>query len=259
MKKVETKKAAVQTTPKAKDKVKVITVPNDVALANIVAHEWIQQLATRPPESANYCVALSGGRIAKTFSSAVANLAKARKLDFKSVHFFWGDERCVPPTDAESNFAIAQRLIFMPLAIPETQIHRIRGEDDPARGAKDAEADLRRFAPASADKQPVFDMIFLGLGEDGHTASLFPSEPAKMVKDKAVFRPVIGPKPPPRRVTLGYQTIVAARQVWVLASGTGKEKALQDSLKADGKTPLGCVLKLRTQTKIYTDIQLPKS
>jgi 6-phosphogluconolactonase len=243
---------------KSKDKVKVVSVPNDVALANIAAHEWIQQLATRPPDSGNYCVALSGGRIAQTFSSAVTNLAKARKLDFKSVHFFWGDERCVPPSDAESNFAIAQELIFAPLAIPEAQIHRIRGEDDPAKGAKNAEAEVRRFALAS-DKQPVFDMIFLGLGEDGHTASLFPGEPAKSVNDKAVYRPVTGSKPPPRRVTLGYQTIAAARQVWVLASGAGKEKALQDSVKADGKTPLGRVLKLRSQTKIFTDIPLPKS
>jgi len=257
MKKSETKRATVQTTPKPKDKIKVITLPNDVALANIVAHEWIQQLATRPPDSGNYCVALSGGRIAKTFSSAVANLAKARKLDFKSVHFFWGDERCVPPTDAESNFAIAQQLIFTPLAIPETQIHRIHGENDPATAAKEAAAELCRLAPSS-DKQPVFDMIFLGLGEDGHTASLFPGEPAKSVNDKAVYRPVIGPKPPPRRITLGYQTIAAARLVWVLASGVGKEKALQDSLVADGKTPLGRVLKLRSQTKIYTDIPLPK-
>jgi 6-phosphogluconolactonase len=252
------KKATVQKTAKNKDKIKVISVPNDVALANIAAHEWIQQLATRPADSGNYCVALSGGRIAKTFSSAVANLAQARKLDLKSVHFFWGDERCVPPTDAESNFAIAQQLIFTPLAVPETQIHRIRGEDDPPSAAKAAEADLRRFASASPDTQPVFDIVFLGLGEDGHTASLFPGEPAKLVNDTAVYRPVTGPKPPPRRITLGYQTIAAARQVWVLASGAGKEKALQDSLKADGKTSLGRVLKLRSQTKIYTDIQLPK-
>jgi len=257
-KKAETKKATVQTAPKTKDKVKVITVPNDVALANIAAHEWLQQVATRPPDSGNYCVALSGGRIAKTFSSAVANLAKARKLDFKSVHFFWGDERCVPPTDAESNFAIAQELIFTPLAIPETQIHRIRGEDDPSKAAKEAEAELRRFASASSDKQPVFDMIFLGIGEDGHTASLFPTEPAKMASNKAVYRAVTGTKPPPHRVTLGYPTIAAAQQVWVLASGAGKENALRDSLKADGKTPLGRVLKLRSQSRIFTDIQLPK-
>jgi 6-phosphogluconolactonase len=252
------KKPTIQTKAKDKEKVKIISVPNDVALANIAAHEWIQQLATRPPDSGNYCVALSGGRIAKTFSSAVANLAKARKLDFKSVHFFWGDERCVPPSDAESNFAIAQQLLFTPLGISEAQIHRIRGEDEPSNAAKEAEAELRRFAPA-CEKQPVFDMIFLGLGEDGHTASLFPGEPAKSVNDKAVYRPVTGPKPPPRRVTLGYQTIAAARQVWVLASGAGKEKALQDSLKADGKTSLGRVLKLRSHTKIYTDISLPKS
>src|SRR6266436_8489428 len=134
---------------KNKQRFRVISVTNDVALANIAAHEWIQQLATRPPDSANYCVALSGGRIAKTFSSAVTNLAKARKLDFKSVHFFWGDERCVPPTDAESNFAIAQQLIFTPLAVPETQIHRIHGEDDPKKAAKQAETELRKFAPAS--------------------------------------------------------------------------------------------------------------
>jgi 6-phosphogluconolactonase len=242
---------------KSKEKVKVISVSDDVALANIAAHEWVQQLATRPPDAGNYCVALSGGRIAKTFSSAVANLAQARKLDLKSVHFFWGDERCVPPTDAESNFAIAQQLIFTPLAVPQTQIHRIHGEDDPAKAAKEAEAELRRFA-ASSDKQPVFDLIFLGLGEDGHTASLFPGETAKLVNDKAVYRPVIGPKPPPRRITLGYQTIAAAHQVWVLAAGTGKEKALQDSLKADGKTSLGRVLKLRSQTRIYTDIPVPK-
>lgn len=258
MKKAETKKATVQTAPKPKDKVKITSVPNDVALANIAAHEWLQQIATRPPDSGNYCVALSGGRIAKTFSSAVANLAKARNLNFKSVHFFWGDERCVPPADAESNFAIAQQLIFAPLAIPETQIHRIRGEDDPPKAAGEAEAELRRFASASSDKQPVFDLVFLGMGEDGHTASLFPSEPAKMASNKAVYRAVTGTKPPPHRVTLGYPTIAAAKEVWVLASGAGKEKALADSLKADGKTPLGRVLKLRSRTRVFTDIHLPK-
>lgn len=239
------------------DKIKLVSFRSAVELANLVADEWLRQIAMRPPGSGNYCVALSGGRIAKTFSSAVATLAKARKVDFRGVHFFWGDERCVPPGDAESNFAIAQQLIFTPLAIPETQIHRIRGEDEPKRAATDAEAELRRFASASRDGQPVFDMIFLGIGEDGHTASLFPTEPVEMVSNKAVYRAVIGSKPPPRRITLGYQTIAAADQVWVLASGAGKENALRESLKPDAQTPLGRVLNLRTHTKIYTDIPLP--
>src|SRR5882672_4302440 len=142
---------------KNKQRFKVISVPNDVALANIAAHEWLAQLAARPPDSGNYCVALSGGRIAKTFSSAVSNLAAARKYTFASVHFFWGDERCVPPTDPESNFAIAQQLIFAPLGIPEKQIHRIRGEDNPERAAAAAEAELRRYASRSSNSQPVLD------------------------------------------------------------------------------------------------------
>ncbi len=237
------------------DKIKLLSFPSPVELANTAAQDWLQQLAARSPSGPNYCVALSGGRIAKTFSSAVANLASARSYPFPSVHFFWGDERCVPPSDPESNFATAQELIFAPLRIPENQIHRIRGEDEPNAAAAAAEAELRRFASSSSSGQPLFDLIFLGLGEDGHTASLFPSEPAEMLKNQAVYRSVIGPKPPPRRITLGYQTIAAAREVWVLASGEGKENALRESLKPDAQTPLGRVLNLRSHTKIYTDIQ----
>ncbi len=238
------------------DNVELISFPSPVELANTAAQEWLQKLAVRSPKPPNYCVALSGGRIAKTFSSAVANLVKGRSFFFSSVHFFWGDERCVSPTDAESNFAIAQQLIFEPLQIPENQIHRIRGEDDPERAAMQAEADVRRFAPSSTEGQPIFDMIFLGIGEDGHTASLFPSEPAEMLKNQAIYRAVVGSKPPPHRVTLGYQTIAAAREVWVLASGAGKENAFRESLKPDGDTPFARVLKMRSQTRIFTDIRI---
>jgi 6-phosphogluconolactonase len=241
------------------DNVKLLAFPTPVELANTAAQDWLAQLNARPGDAGNYCVALSGGRIAKTFSSAVADFAKARKYTFPSVHFFWGDERCVPPTDAESNFAIAQQLIFAPLGIPEKQIHRLRGEDDPERAAAEADTELRRYTSNSSSGQPVFDMIFLGLGEDGHTASLFPGESAEMATNKPVYRAVIGPKPPPRRITLGFQTIAAAQQVWLLASGAGKENALRDSLKPDAQTPLGRVLKLRSYTKIYTDIPVPKS
>jgi 6-phosphogluconolactonase len=237
-------------------KVELLSFPSPVELANTAAQDWLQKLAVRPPNPANYSVALSGGRIAKTFSSAVTNLVKARSFFFSSVHFFWGDERCVPPTDAESNFAIAQQLIFEPLKISQDQIHRIRGEDEPERAAAAAEAELRHFAPSSTDGQPIFDMIFLGIGEDGHTASLFPTESAEMVKNQAVYRAVIGSKPPPRRVTLGYQTIAAARQVWVLASGAGKENAFQESLRPDGDTPFARVLKMRSQTRIFSDIRI---
>jgi 6-phosphogluconolactonase len=244
------------------DKVELLSFPSPVELANNAADDWIARIAARPQDAENYCVALSGGRIAKTFSSAVAELAKARKYSFPSIHFFWGDERCVPPTDAESNFAIAQERLFEPLGISEKQIHRIRGEDQPAHAAAAAEAELRKVAAkTSADGQPIFDMIFLGIGEDGHTASLFPTESPEMTTDKSVYRAVVGSKPPPNRVTLGYQAIAAAEQVWVLASGAGKERAFWDSyytlsnpLKPIAQTPFWRVLNLRRYTKIYSDI-----
>jgi len=102
---------------------------------------------------------------------------------------------------------------------------------------------------------PVLDLIFLGLGEDGHVASLFPRESETWISDPAVYRAIHNsPKPPPDRVTLGYGTIGAARQVWMLASGSGKEQALRDSLSSTGKTSFARVLRLRTQTQIFTDI-----
>ena len=99
------------------------------------------------------------------------------------------------------------------------------------------------------------------MGEDGHVASLFPGEPEEVMRSQAVYRPVIATKPPPHRITMGYSTIAAARQVWVLASGAGKEKALREALGPGGKTPLVRVLKLRSHTKIFTDVPLgaPKS
>jgi len=92
------------------------------------------------------------------------------------------------------------------------------------------------------------------LGEDGHVASLFPHEAETWVSDKAVYRAIAdSPKPPPNRVTLGYGSIAAAKQVWMLASGSGKEAALRDSLSPTGKTSFGRVLRLRGETKVFTD------
>ena len=238
------------------DKFNLLNFPNPDELANAVAQKWLAQLSARTSSAPNYCVAFSGGRIAKTFSAAVTKIATEKRISFPSVHFFWADECCVPPTAPESNFAIAQQLIFSPLGIPQNQIHRIHGEDEPSRAAANASDELTRLAPKSADNQPIFDMIFLGLGENGHIASLFPEESEAERQNKAVYRPVVATKPPPRRITLGYFAIAAAREVWMLASGSGKEDALRESLKPDGQTPFARVLKMRTQTLIFSDIRI---
>ena len=186
-------------------------------------------------------------------------MAKARKVSLASVHFFWADERCVPPTDPESNFALANEHLFQPLKIAPDKIHRIPGELSPPQAVVLAVAELTHFVPCNLKGQPVLDILFLGMGEDGHVASLFPGEPEEANADKSVYRAVTASKPPPRRITIGYGTIAVARQVWVLASGVGKEAALRDSLAADGQTPLARVIKLRSHTKIFTDISCAKA
>ena len=98
-------------------------------LASVAANAWLDEIESANRAGKTHCVALSGGRITQKFFTATVELAQARKISFERVHFFWADERCVPPTDPESNFKLASELLFAPLKIPAKQIHRIRGED----------------------------------------------------------------------------------------------------------------------------------
>ena len=222
-------------------------------LAQDVASAWLDEIAAANHAARPHCVALSGGRIALKFFTSVVGQAKEREISFGLVHFFWADERCVPPDDAESNFRAAHELLFAPLRINDAQIHRIHGEDSPEIAAQKATMDISHVAPKNSGGQPVLDLIFLGMGEDGHVASLFPGKmEGKMPAD--IFCAVNNsPKPPPDRVTLSYAAIAAAKNVWVLASGAGKESALRESLFPDGKTPLARVIQSRLQTKIFSD------
>ena len=198
-------------------------------------------------------MALSGGRIPKALYKAFAGLAAGDSLE--GVHFFWGDERVVPPTDPESNFHLAAVPLFLALKIPESQVHRMLTERDEAFAVQQAEAEICRVAELNDQGQPVLDLVFLGMGEDGHVASLFPGD-TEALETLALYRAVTGPKPPPRRITLGYPALAAAREVWVLASGVGKKEALQASLEPTGNTPLARVLKSRSNTEIFTDFVL---
>lgn len=247
-------------------------------LASHVADVWLDEIEKTRRAGKPHCVALSGGRIMQKFFVSVVALAKTRKMGGGgapslpgNVHFFWADERCVPPSDPESNFKMASELLFTPLNIPENQIHRIRGELSPDKAVEMATVEIRRIistAPSSPSplergegvgSQPVLDLIFLGMGEDGHVASLFPNAPAEVVDYPGPFSFIASsPKPPPRRVSLSYAAIAAARQVWVLISGAGKEKALRDSLDFPGKTPLARVIELRQKTLIFSQIEADK-
>jgi 6-phosphogluconolactonase len=218
-------------------------------IAHTAARELVGLLKRRGDRSIPFGLALSGGRIARTFYQAIRVLAKTD--DFQNVHFFWADERCVPASDPENNYATARQYLFEPLRIPEETIHRIRGEVDPKYAVEEAEAELCRLMPLTDMGQPILDVVILGMGEDGHVASLFPEEPIEMVADPRVYRKVTATKPPPDRITLGYQPIVVTKEVWVLASGRGKTEALTRVRKGDRALPLARVVAERTGTMIF--------
>ncbi len=241
-----------------RERYEVLNFDTSAGVAEAAASQWLGQVEKLGSNSKPYCVALAGGRIAVQFFDAITEEVRRRNTAIPAaVHFFWGDERCVPPSDEQSNFRLAKEHLLEPLAVPERQIHRIRGEKEPAEAAEQATAELAAVAPFTEANQPVFDLIFLGLGENGHTASLFPEEPQAVRASPAVYRAVIGSKPPPQRVTLGYPAIAAARQVWVLVAGAGKEEAFRESLTPGGRTPLGQVLEERSGTRIFSDVKAP--
>lgn len=252
------------------DNVELISFATADELASRVAGAWLDEIESASRAGKMHCVALSGGRITQKFFTATVERAKSRSVSFERVHFFWADERCVPPTNPESNFKLANELLFAPLKIAETQIHRIRGEEPPDKAAALASAEIIRIVPTASpfsrrgesrgkgvNLLPVLDLIFLGMGEDGHVASLFPDATFQKMDSVVPFLVIENsPKPPPRRISLSYSAIAAAKEVWALVSGAGKAAALRESLRPGGQTPLARVARSRSQTKIFSDIRL---
>jgi len=233
----------------------ILSFPNDDALVAAAAAAWLDAIASTTATGRDFTVALSGGRVMRKLLVAAGSMAAARAMDFKQVQFFWADERGVPPDDPESNFRLAHEALLLPAAVPENQIHRLRGELAPAAAAQEATRELLQVCSCATGEMPTLDLVLLGMGEDGHVASLFPDDAVGTANLTAVFLPVFdAPKPPPQRISLGHGPLAAARALWVLASGPGKQAALCHSLATTGTSPLAQVLQRRAATTIFTDI-----
>jgi len=226
--------------------------PDDRALAAAAAADWLARLRE---SSGPFTTALSGGRIAKTFFAAVTELARQSGAAMDQVHFFWADERCVPPDHLDSNFLLAQENLLRPLGIAPQKIHRLKGEWPPADAVAEANDEIRRVAAGGGAGIPVLDLVFLGMGEDGHIASLMPNAPAAVAGSHEPYVHVANsPKPPPNRLSMTYPVLAAARNAWMLAAGAGKLASLRESLRPNGITPFARVLRSRAHTRIYTDL-----
>jgi 6-phosphogluconolactonase len=235
------------------DRCELLRFDSPASLAEGAARRWLDAIEAAARSKHPFTVALSGGRIAKDFFQAFVKLAASRADLLRDLHFFWADERCVPPNHADSNFRVAEETLLRPLGILAECVHRLRGEADPAFALDEAEAELCRVAALDDTGFPMLDLVVLGMGEDGHVASLFPGG-ATGDGARPFMLVTASPKPPPRRLTLTAEAIRRAKAVWCLASGAGKETVLAQSLSPEGTTPLARVIQSRQATTVFTDL-----
>lgn len=169
-----------------------------------------------------FFIALSGGTTPETLYRALTSPAFADRFDWSRTTFFFSDERCVALDDPRSNYALARRALFIPLKIASSQIYRMPGESpDPQAAASEYEQQLRLATKTSPSAKPSLDLILLGLGEDGHTASLFPGAP--VLRDhQRVIAATQSPKDPPNRLTMTLGVINRASVIMFLVTGARK-------------------------------------
>jgi tRNA (guanine37-N1)-methyltransferase len=177
-------------------------------------------------------VAFSGGSLPGLLCPGLAAEPLRSRVQWSAWHVFWADERCVPLTDARSNFRLAREYLLDHVAIPPGQIYALDNVLDPVAAADDYQARLARVFQVRGGELPRFDLILLGLGEDGHAASLFPHHPALDETRRWVMPIFDSPKPPPTRITLTLPVINNACHVAFLVAGAGKAEALAQVLGA---------------------------
>jgi len=180
---------------------------------------------------------LTGGSIADRVHAAVAASAARDAVDWSRVELWWGDERFLPDGHEDRHVTHARRALLNHIAIDQTRVHPMPAADvidDPDLAAAAYEQTLRSNAAASDHGgTPLFDLVMLGVGPDGHVASLFPEQPA-LHDDRAVVAVRDAPKPPPTRLSLTMQTLGHAREVWFVVSGADKAQAVQLALSGGG-------------------------
>jgi 6-phosphogluconolactonase len=203
----------------------VYEIPEEIAEA--AARDFAARAEGAIDERGRFTVALAGGSTPKATYEVLAR-DYAETLDWGRVHVFFGDERTVPPDHEDSNYRMADEALLS--RVPVGSVHRMRGESPPAEAAATYEEELREFFGPNG--VPSLDLILLGLGEDGHTASLFPETSALDVTDRwAVANPVL--KLETTRLTLTVPVINAARAVTFLVAGEDKAVALREIVEGD--------------------------
>lgn len=219
-----------------------ILVCDDTAeLAREAARRFSELAEMFVASSGRFTVALSGGSTPKAMFSLLAEAPYASSIPWDKIYFFWGDERCVPSDHPDSNYRMTRETLLSKVGVPIDNIHRIQAEDpDPDHAASIyADVILNTFAPKNAPPSPSraidfprFDLIFLGMGADGHTASLFPGSAALKIDDRIVAANYVE-KFKAFRITLTASAINSARNIVFLIGGEDKAHALKEVLQGE--------------------------
>jgi 6-phosphogluconolactonase len=208
--------------------IKIFSSPNE--LAEKFAGEMVSMIKESTNQKKFFTIALSGGSTPELLYQILGE-KYAETVPWQYVHFFWGDERCVPPGNIESNFGMAREKLLSKIKIPSTNIHRIKGDEDPVSEARRYSEEMALFT-LKIEGIPSLDLILLGLGEDGHTASIFPEHLELFDSDK-ICEVAIHPFSMQKRITFTGRVINNANAIAFLVSGKKKAGVVEKILKND--------------------------
>ena len=205
-------------------------------LASRLAGDFRKALDEKAASGESLIVALSGGHTPKAFFEVLASPPYRDALPWDKVVFFWGDERCVPPDNDESNFKMTKLALLSRIEIPEANIHRVLGENPPDEETVRYAKEIKDNVPPGGNGFPRFDWILLGMGGDGHTASLFPGAPTLKEREK-ICVVAAHPETGQKRVSITFPVIDNARRVSFLVAGSEKAPVLNEIMNK-GSRPL---------------------
>jgi 6-phosphogluconolactonase len=223
-------------------------------LGKASANEFVESAARAIKLHGRFVVGLSGGHTPPLLYEQLTSPPYKSKIEWRKVHIFMSDERCVPVDNKESNWGMADRLLFSKLGIPSENLHPMQGQDqDPKKSAEDYEAEIRAFFAVKTGEIPRFDLIQLGMGPDGHTASLFPGTKALKEQTRLVVENFVD-KFETNRITFTYPLLNHAAEIMFMLEGAEKSHVFAEAVqREDRRYPVQGIVPVAGQVVWYVD------
>ncbi len=226
--------------------VKIFSIKSELALY------FCDELVKMVSQKNEFFLCLSGGSTPEIIFQTLSKEYK-NKIDWTKVHLFWGDERCVPPDNSESNFGMTKKYLLNFIDIPEKNVHRIYGENDPETEMIRYSEEIKKIIP-SKNGFPDFDLIILGLGEDGHTASIFPNQ-MNVLHSENICEVAIHPSTERKRITITGNVINNAKEITFLVTGESKSEILKKVLvEKNNNLPAEFINPVSGKLQYYIDL-----